>query len=109
MEQPTGFDVERVTNWLAGQLPDLVPPLRWTQLAGVEVKDGVIEVKDRAGKAVMRGQYGGTPNGNGQGLKNMKLRAEKIDGEILFTSHNGSGAEITVTIPVEHGMNGNAG
>ncbi len=34
----------------------------WTQLAGVEVKDGVIEVKDRAGKAVMRGQYGATPN-----------------------------------------------
>lgn len=35
---------------------------RWTQLAGVEVKDGVIEVKDRAGKAVMSRQYGTTPN-----------------------------------------------
>jgi aminoglycoside phosphotransferase (APT) family kinase protein len=34
MAQPTGFDVERVTAWLGGQLPGLVPPLRWTQLAG---------------------------------------------------------------------------
>jgi hypothetical protein len=34
----------------------------WTQLASVKVKDGVIEVKDRGGKAVMSGQYGTTPN-----------------------------------------------
>jgi len=34
MEEPTGFDAKRVTDWLAEQLPDLVPPLRWTQLAG---------------------------------------------------------------------------
>jgi hypothetical protein len=34
----------------------------WTQLAGIEVKDGLIKVKDRAGKAVMSGHYGTTPN-----------------------------------------------
>ncbi len=34
----------------------------WTQLAGVKVKDGVIEIKDRSGKAVMSGHYGTTPN-----------------------------------------------
>jgi hypothetical protein len=34
----------------------------WTQLSGVEVKDGVIKVKDRNGKAVMSGHYGTTPN-----------------------------------------------
>ncbi|MBV9959646.1 MAG: hypothetical protein JO360_14580 [Acidobacteria bacterium] len=34
----------------------------WTQLASVRVKDGVIEIKDRAGKRVLSGQYGTTPN-----------------------------------------------
>ena len=34
----------------------------WTQLTGVRVKDGVIEIKDRNGKAVMSGNYGTTPN-----------------------------------------------
>jgi len=34
----------------------------WTQLAGVKVKDGLIEIKDLAGVAVMSGQYGTTPN-----------------------------------------------
>lgn len=34
----------------------------WTQLASVRVKDGVIQIKDRAGKSVMSGQYGTTPN-----------------------------------------------
>ena len=34
----------------------------WTQLARVKIKDGAIEIKDRAGKAVMSGQYGTTPN-----------------------------------------------
>lgn len=34
----------------------------WTQLAGVKIKDGVIEVKDRNGKAIVSGQYGFTPN-----------------------------------------------
>src|SRR4051812_18495903 len=33
-EQPTGFDVASVTAWLSDQVPTLVPPLRWTKLAG---------------------------------------------------------------------------
>lgn len=53
--------------------------------------------------------YNGMSNGNGQGVKNMKLRAEKIAGEILFTSQNGSGVQITVTVPVKSRTNGHAG
>lgn len=35
---------------------------RWTQLAVVKVKDGLFEITDRAGKVVMSGYYGTTPN-----------------------------------------------
>jgi aminoglycoside phosphotransferase (APT) family kinase protein len=34
MAEPTGFDVASVTAWLSGRIPRLVPPLRWTRLAG---------------------------------------------------------------------------
>jgi aminoglycoside phosphotransferase (APT) family kinase protein len=34
VEEPTGFDATKVTAWLRKQVPDLAPPLRWTQLAG---------------------------------------------------------------------------
>jgi hypothetical protein len=34
----------------------------WQELAGVKLKDGVIEVKDRNGTPVVRGDYGATPN-----------------------------------------------
>ena len=34
MHEPPGFDVGRVTAWLAAHLDDLAPPLRWTKLAG---------------------------------------------------------------------------
>jgi len=33
-DQPTGFDVERVTAWLTERVPDLAPPLQWTKLPG---------------------------------------------------------------------------
>jgi aminoglycoside phosphotransferase (APT) family kinase protein len=34
MDEPTGFDVPKVTAWLSERLPDLAPPLRWTKLTG---------------------------------------------------------------------------
>ena len=34
MVDPAGFAPEPVTAWLAERLPELVPPLRWTALAG---------------------------------------------------------------------------
>jgi aminoglycoside phosphotransferase (APT) family kinase protein len=34
MDQPTGFDVGKVSAWLAAHLGELAPPLRWTKLAG---------------------------------------------------------------------------
>ncbi len=34
----------------------------WAELSGVKVKDGMIEVKDKNGKAVISGSYGATPN-----------------------------------------------
>jgi ligand-binding sensor domain-containing protein/signal transduction histidine kinase len=36
-------------------------------------------------------------NGRGHGLKNMKLRARKIDGTIRFASRPGSGSRVTLT------------
>lgn len=36
--------------------------IAWAELAGVGLKDGIIEVKDRAGQTVFSGAYGATPN-----------------------------------------------
>lgn len=34
MNEPAGFDVEKVTAWLAERIADLAPPLAWTRLTG---------------------------------------------------------------------------
>src|SRR4051812_17712378 len=47
-EQPTGFDVASVTAWLSDQLPTIVPPLRWTKLAGGH-SNFTYRVDDQAG------------------------------------------------------------
>ena len=51
-EQPTGFDVEAVTAWLAGQVPDLAPPLRWTKLAGGH-SNFTYRIDDAAGRTMV--------------------------------------------------------
>jgi aminoglycoside phosphotransferase (APT) family kinase protein len=48
VDEPTGFDATRVTAWLHEQVPDLVPPLRWTQLAGGH-SNFTYRVDDQAG------------------------------------------------------------
>ena len=49
MEEPTGFDVARVTAWLAERVPGLAPPLSWTQLAGGH-SNFTYRVDDAAGR-----------------------------------------------------------
>ncbi len=51
----------------------------------------------------------GISNGEGQGIKNMKLRANKMHGEILFKSRQGSGTDITVNLDAKSWTNGQAG
>lgn len=36
--------------------------IEWTQLSKVKVKDDLLEVKNKAGKTVVQGSYGATPN-----------------------------------------------
>ncbi len=49
MPEPSGFDVDRVTAWLAERVPDLAPPLRWTKLAGGH-SNFTYRVDDTAGR-----------------------------------------------------------
>ena len=49
MDEPTGFDVPSVTTWLADRLPGLVPPLRFTKLAGGH-SNFTYRVDDEAGR-----------------------------------------------------------
>lgn len=51
-EQPTGFDVEAVTSWLAEKVPDLAPPLRWTKLAGGH-SNFTYRIDDAAGRPMV--------------------------------------------------------
>jgi aminoglycoside phosphotransferase (APT) family kinase protein len=50
--EPTGFDVERVTAWLGEHVPGLVPPLRWTKLAGGH-SNFTYRVDDAAGRTLV--------------------------------------------------------
>lgn len=50
--QPIGFDVERVTAWLAEQVPGLAPPLRWTKLAGGH-SNFTYRIDDAAGRTMV--------------------------------------------------------
>ena len=49
MEDPTGFDDERVTAWLAERVAGLQPPLRWTKLPGGH-SNFTYRVDDAAGR-----------------------------------------------------------
>ncbi len=51
-EQPTGFDVEAVTSWLAPQVPDLAPPLQWTKLPGGH-SNFTYRIDDAAGRTMV--------------------------------------------------------
>jgi aminoglycoside phosphotransferase (APT) family kinase protein len=48
VEEPTGFDVARVTAWLCERIAGLEPPLTWTKLAGGH-SNFTYRVDDRAG------------------------------------------------------------
>jgi aminoglycoside phosphotransferase (APT) family kinase protein len=52
MGEPSGFEVAKVTDWLAGRVPDLVPPLRWTRLEGGH-SNFTYRVDDGAGRAMV--------------------------------------------------------
>jgi aminoglycoside phosphotransferase (APT) family kinase protein len=52
MGEPSGFEVSKVTDWLADRVPDLVPPLRWTRLEGGH-SNFTYRVDDAAGRAMV--------------------------------------------------------